>query len=101
MALSEHEVRHVALLARLALSDEQVDTLRTELNSILCHIDTIQRMELADVEPTAHAIPLVNVTRPDEVRPGLSREAALRNAPESEEGAFVIPRIVGPGGGAA
>lgn len=101
MSLSDAEVRHVALLARLALDDRQVETLRTELNSILGHIDTIQRLDLAGVEPTAHAIPLVNVTRPDVVRPGLDREAALLNAPEAEDGAFVIPRIVGPGGGAA
>lgn len=101
MSLSEAEVRHVALLARLALDDRQVETLRTELNSILGHIDTIQRLDLEGVEPTAHAIPLVNVTRPDVVRPGLDRESALLNAPEAEDGAFVIPRIVGPGGGAA
>jgi aspartyl-tRNA(Asn)/glutamyl-tRNA(Gln) amidotransferase subunit C len=98
MALSEAEVRHVALLARLALSDDQVDTLRAELNSILGHIDAIQQLDLEGVEPTAHAIPVVNEVRDDVPRPGLSRESALLNAPESEDGAFVIPRIVGPGG---
>jgi aspartyl-tRNA(Asn)/glutamyl-tRNA(Gln) amidotransferase subunit C len=97
MALSESEVRHVAMLARLALSDEQVDTLRGELNSILGHIDTIQQLDLEGVEPTAHAIPMVNATRADEPRPGLSREMALLNAPESEAGAFLIPTIVGGG----
>ncbi len=97
MALSESEVRHVAMLARLALTDEQVDTLRGELNSILGHIDAIQQLDLADVEPTAHAIPMVNETRADEPRPGLSRELALLNAPESEDGAFVIPAITGGG----
>jgi len=98
MSLSADEVRHVALLARLALTDEQVETLRDELNSILGHIDTIQQLDLAGVEPTAHAIPVTNVTRPDVVRPGLSRDLALLNAPEAEGGAFVIPQIVGPGG---
>lgn len=98
MALSESEVRHVALLARLALSDEQIETLQGELNSILGHIDTIQQLDLAGVEPTAHAIPMVNETRPDEPRPGLSRDLALKNAPQAEDGAFVIPQIVGPGG---
>lgn len=97
MALSESEVRHVAMLARLALTDEQVETLRGELNSILGHIDTIQQLDLAGVEPTAHAIPVVNSVRPDEPRQGLSQEMALLNAPESEDGAFVIPRIVGGG----
>jgi aspartyl-tRNA(Asn)/glutamyl-tRNA(Gln) amidotransferase subunit C len=85
------------MLARLALTDEQVETLRGELNSILGHIDTIQQLDLAGVEPTAHAIPVVNSVRPDEPRQGLSQEMALLNAPESEDGAFVIPRIVGGG----
>lgn len=97
MSLSESEVRHVAMLARLALSNEQIETLQVELNSILGHIDTIQQLDLEGVEPTAHAVPVVNSTRPDEPRPGLSREAALLNAPEAENGAFVIPRIVGGG----
>lgn len=98
MALSESEVRHVAMLARLALTDEQVETLRDELNSILGHIDTIQQLDLEDVRPMTHAIPIVNETRPDVVRPGLSRQDALLNAPDAEAGAFRIPRIVGAGG---
>jgi aspartyl-tRNA(Asn)/glutamyl-tRNA(Gln) amidotransferase subunit C len=95
MALSESEVRHVAMLARLALSDAQVETLRTELNSILGHIDVIQKLDLEGVEPMTHAVPVVNQTRSDVVRPGLSRDEALANAPEAEMGAFRIPRIVG------
>jgi aspartyl-tRNA(Asn)/glutamyl-tRNA(Gln) amidotransferase subunit C len=95
MALSESEVRHVAMLARLALTDEQVATLRVELNSILGHIDAIQQLDLEGVEPMTHAVPMVNETRADEPRQGLSREMALKNAPDSEGGAFRIPRIVG------
>lgn len=98
MALTEADVRHVALLARLALTDEQVESLRCELTSILEHIEAIRALDLSGIEPTAHPIPLVNVTRPDVPQPGLPRELALLNAPESEEGAFAIPRIVGPGG---
>jgi aspartyl-tRNA(Asn)/glutamyl-tRNA(Gln) amidotransferase subunit C len=98
MALSESEVRHVALLARLSLTDEEIETLRGELNSVLSHIDAIQQLDLSDVEPTAHAVPVVNRMRADVVKAGLDRETALMNAPESEKGAFVIPRIVGPGG---
>lgn len=94
MALSEADVRHVALLARLALTDEQVAQLTVELDSILGHIDELQLLDLAGVEPTSHAIPMRNSTRADEVRPGLSRDLALLNAPEAENGAFVIPRIV-------
>ncbi|MCL4078643.1 Asp-tRNA(Asn)/Glu-tRNA(Gln) amidotransferase subunit GatC [Coriobacteriia bacterium Es71-Z0120] len=95
MAISESEVRHVALLARLALTDEQVRHLAQELSSILDHISEIQQLDLAGVEPTAHPFPIRNVTRPDEVRPGLQRELALLNAPAASDGAFVIPRIVG------
>jgi aspartyl-tRNA(Asn)/glutamyl-tRNA(Gln) amidotransferase subunit C len=99
MALSEQDVRHVALLARLELSDEEIEGFRTDLNSILGHIDEISRLDLADVPPTAHPLDVVNVFRPDVVRPGLSQEAALKNAPQAEAGAFVIPQIIGPGGG--
>ncbi len=98
MALSESEVRHVALLARLSLTDGEVDVLRDELNSVLGHIDAIQQLDLSGVEPTAHSIPAVNRTREDVVSPGLDRDAALLNAPAAEGGAFVVPRIVGPGG---
>lgn len=95
MSLSEAEVRHVAMLARLALTDDEVHTLRDELNSILGHIDDIQRLELDGVEPMTHSIPMVNETREDIVRRGLKQADALKNAPEAEEGAFRIPRIVG------
>jgi aspartyl-tRNA(Asn)/glutamyl-tRNA(Gln) amidotransferase subunit C len=95
MSLSEEQVRHVAVLARLGLTDEQVKRLSGELSGILEHIDKIGELDLADVEPMAHAVDVVNVTRPDEVRPGLTQEQALTNAPEAEGGAFVIPRIVG------
>ncbi len=100
MSISEADVRHVALLARLALSDEQIARLQVELNSILGHIEQMRKLDLEDVEPTSHSIPLRNATRPDVVKPGLSREMALLNAPEAEDGAFVIPRIVGAEEGA-
>jgi aspartyl-tRNA(Asn)/glutamyl-tRNA(Gln) amidotransferase subunit C len=99
MAISEEQVRHVALLARLRLTDEQVASYGEDLNTILGHIDSIQKLDLEGVEPTAHPLDVCNAMRADEVRPGLDREAALKNAPEAREGAFVIPRIVGPGGG--
>jgi aspartyl-tRNA(Asn)/glutamyl-tRNA(Gln) amidotransferase subunit C len=98
MPISEEDVRHVATLARLALTDEQVTTLQHELSSILGHIDDIQKLDLRDVEPTAHPLDVVNITRADEPRPGLTQAEALANAPEASEGAFVIPRIVGVGG---
>jgi aspartyl-tRNA(Asn)/glutamyl-tRNA(Gln) amidotransferase subunit C len=97
MSLSEQEVRHVAMLARLALTDDEVTSLQGDLNSILGHIDSIQQLDLASVPPTAHAIPVTNVTRDDVVVPGLSRDMALMNAPAEQDGAFLIPQITGGG----
>jgi aspartyl-tRNA(Asn)/glutamyl-tRNA(Gln) amidotransferase subunit C len=91
MAISEDQVRHVALLARLGLSDEQVASLGVDLNDILVQIDRISALDLAGVEPTAHAVAVTNVTRADVERPCLSRSDALRNAPEQQDGAFLIP----------
>jgi aspartyl-tRNA(Asn)/glutamyl-tRNA(Gln) amidotransferase subunit C len=91
MAISEDEVRHVASLARLGLSDEQVAALGIELNDILVQIDRISALDLSGVEPTAHAVAVTNVVRADVVRPGLSREDALLNAPQQQDGAFLIP----------
>lgn len=93
MAISEEQVRHVATLARLGLSDSQVTELQVQLSDILEHVDAISKLDLAGVEPTAHAVAVTNVTREDVVRPGLSREDVLRNAPEQQDGAFLIPRF--------
>jgi aspartyl-tRNA(Asn)/glutamyl-tRNA(Gln) amidotransferase subunit C len=97
MSLSERDVRHVAMLARLALTDEEVEAMRDDLNSILGHIDEIQRLDLASVPPMAHAIAVTNVTRDDVVVASLPQDAAVSNAPLAENGAFVIPQIVGAG----
>jgi len=98
MSISPEQVRHVALLARLALTDEQVASYGDDLNSILGHIDTIQQLDLEGVPATAHPLATVNSTREDVVKPCLPRELALLNAPDSDGTAFVIPQIVGPGG---
>jgi aspartyl-tRNA(Asn)/glutamyl-tRNA(Gln) amidotransferase subunit C len=97
MSLSEAEVRHVAMLARLALTDDEVGSLQGDLNSILGHIDQIRQLDLAGVPPMTHAVPVTNVTRDDVPVPGLTREAALMNAPAQEGGAFLIPQIQGGG----
>ncbi|MRS11826.1 MAG: Asp-tRNA(Asn)/Glu-tRNA(Gln) amidotransferase subunit GatC [Actinobacteria bacterium] len=97
MAITESDVRHVAMLARLALTDEQVTTLTAELGSVLGHIDELQRLDLTGVQPTAHPLAMTNRMRADVIVPGLSREAALSNAPESDGMAFLIPTITGAG----
>jgi aspartyl-tRNA(Asn)/glutamyl-tRNA(Gln) amidotransferase subunit C len=95
VAISEEQVRHVATLARLGLSDEQVAALGVELNDILVQIDRISALDLEGVEPTAHAVAVTNVTRADEVRPCLTQKQALLNAPEQQDGAFLIPKFCG------
>lgn len=86
-------VRHVARLARLALSDEERETMRRELSVILEHVDQVQDLDLAAVPPTTHAIPLQNVLRADEPRASLPTELALREAPEVADGGFSVGRM--------
>lgn len=94
MGIDRAAVDHIARLARLDLSDAERSRMETELAQILGHAERIQSLDLDDVEPTSHSIPLSNVTRPDEVRPSLTQEEALQNAPESEDGRFKVPRII-------
>ena len=94
MSIDRATVDHVARLARLDLSEEERERMRVELSNILEHADKIQALDLDGVEPTAHAIPLKNVMRPDEPRPSLPTEVALANAPMAEDDRFAVPRIV-------
>lgn len=94
MSIDRAAVDHVARLARLDLGDDERERMRAELSSILEHAGRIQRLALDDVEPTAHAVPLVNALRRDEVAPSLPQDVALANAPEVEDGRFRVPRII-------
>lgn len=94
MAQAPIDVKYVAHLARLALSPEEEQTLGAQLGKILGYIEKLKEVDVTGVEPTAHAFPLVNVTRPDEVRPSLTQEEALRNAPAQANGLFIVPKIV-------
>ena len=94
MTIDRAAVDHVARLARLDLSEEERERMRAELSKILEHADKIQALDLDGVEPTAHAIPLRNVMRPDEPKESLPRDEAIANAPKGEDGRFVVPRIV-------
>ena len=98
MALSESDIRQIARLSRIGLTDDQTARLTVELNSILDSLEPIRSMELSEVEPTFHPIEgLVNVFREDEVVEPLEREEALKNASAVEDGAFLIPTILGGG----
>lgn len=94
MALSEAEVRHVARLARLALTDDEVAALAPQLSDILGYAEQVGEVAAEDVEPTVHPFSLSNVTRPDERRPSLPREDVLASAPAVEQDRFSVPRIV-------
>ncbi|HZA20490.1 MAG TPA: Asp-tRNA(Asn)/Glu-tRNA(Gln) amidotransferase subunit GatC [Actinomycetota bacterium] len=94
MALDRAAVDHVARLARLDLSDAEREQMLAELSQILEHAERIQALDLDGVEPTSHAVPIVNAMRPDVKTPSLPQEVALRNAPESEDGRFKVPRII-------
>ena len=93
--ISREQVAHLARLSRLALDDAELDGLAAELEVILGAVAAIGEVaDAADVPPTTHAVPLLNVTRPDVVRPSLPREAVLAGAPEAEDGRFRVPRIL-------
>ena len=94
MKITRKEVEHVAKLARLELVEEEMQTYTEQLNSILEYATMLQGVDTEDIVPTAHAVPLKNVLREDEVEPSLDREKVLINAPKSENGFFKVPKIV-------
>ena len=89
--IDRDQVLHVAKLARLALSDEEVATMTAELSGILEHVDRISELDLSGVEPTSHVVALENVLRADVPRASLDPEVALSGAPDPAEGAFRVP----------
>ena len=91
MPISREQVLHVAKLARLALSEEEIERFGEQLNAILEAIGKVSELDLADVPPTSHPLALANVVDRDESRPSLTLEQALANAPEREAGAFRVP----------
>ena len=93
-SLTRDDVAHLASLARIDLSEAELDHLSGELAVILESVATVSSAPIADVEPMSHPMPIVNVTRPDEVRPSLAPEDALAMAPEAEEQRFSVPRIL-------
>ena len=94
MASAELNVKYVAHLARLTLTPEEEKQIGAQLGNILGYIEKLREVDVSGVEPTAHAVPMVNVMRPDETRPSLSHEDALRNAPKKSGGLFIVPKIV-------
>ena len=94
MKITREEVLRVAGLARLELSDEEAGRLVSELSAILGYVGKISSLDLEGVEPMAHVQDVVNAFREDAVRPSLSRERALANAPATESGCFRVPKVI-------
>ena len=89
--IDREQVLHVARLARLALTEEEVETMARELSGILEHVDRIAQLDLEGVEPTSHVVEMENVLRPDRPRPSWPKEQMLEPAPDPAEDAFRVP----------
>ena len=94
MAAVEIDVNYVAHLARISLSADEAKKLGAQLGQILSYMEKLNQLDVSQVEPTAHAVPMTDVTRPDEIKLSLPTEEALRNAPASANGLFIVPKIV-------
>jgi len=95
MAVTVGDVEYVAALAKLSFTDQEKQTLTSQLNDILKYMEQLNSLDTTSVEPLSHVIELRNVFRNDELRPGLTREEALRNAPASTEKFFKVPKVIG------
>ena len=92
--ITREDVEHVARLARLHLTDAEKERMRAELSAILAYVDKLRALDTEGVEPTSHAVPLVNVMREDDVRPSLLLDAMAANAPDRVGDLFRVPRII-------
>lgn len=92
--IGDQDVEHVARLARLALTDAEKALMREQLGRILDYIDKLKQLDVEGVEPTSHAVPMLNVMRDDEVEPCLDREQMMANAPDRIGELFRVPRII-------
>ena len=93
MSDSDFDIKYAANLARISLTPDEEARLGSQLGDILGYVKKLEELDVSDVEPMAHAVPLENVLRADEVQPSISNEAALANAPKKANGLFVVPKI--------
>ncbi|MFW6080984.1 MAG: Asp-tRNA(Asn)/Glu-tRNA(Gln) amidotransferase subunit GatC [Desulfosalsimonas sp.] len=94
MKITKEQVRHVAELARLEIRETDLDRFARDLADILEHAESLGKIDTTDVPPTSHAVEICNAFREDAVAGHLDRQEALKNAPESEEGSFAVPRVI-------
>ncbi len=95
MSISRAEVEKVSLLARLQLSDDELDRMTSQISEILGYVDLLSELDTKDIEPMAHALDVANVLRDDAVRPSLSRDSALANAPHRDDECYLVPAVLG------
>ena len=95
MPISRVEVEKVSLLARLVLSDEELDRMTSQMGQILGYVDLLAEVDTSQVEPMAHALDVANVFREDVARPGLDRESALAGAAEHDDECYLVPAVLG------
>ncbi|MBP2628461.1 MAG: Aspartyl/glutamyl-tRNA(Asn/Gln) amidotransferase subunit [Firmicutes bacterium] len=94
MRITCKDVANVALLSRLEFSESEIETFTGQMDAILQYAEVLNKLNVENVEPMAHVLPLKNVMRADEAKPSLPRELALSNAPEQEDGYFKVPKIM-------
>ena len=94
MKITRKEVEHVAVLARLALGDKELDQLTGQMDQILGYVDKLNELDTEGIVPTAHAVPVENAFRDDVVKPSIGIEKALQNAPDPANGCFRVPKVI-------
>lgn len=94
MSLTREDVTYVAELSRLEFSEDEVLAMAEELGAVLDYAQTLNKLDTSEIRPTEHVLPVQNVFRKDEIKPGLTNEEALANAPESEAGCFKVPPVL-------
>ena len=95
MKITREEVIHVAKLARLEMDENEIDKFSTQIGTILEYFETLNRVDTTGIRPTSHAIFLTNAFREDDEKEHVDRESALANAPEKEDGYFIVPKVIG------
>lgn len=94
MKISRSQVEHVATLARLSLSEQEIDSLTGQMDAILDYVEKLEDLDTQGIVPTAHVVPMENAFRDDSVRPSLGSEKAMQNAPSAEGGCFRVPKVI-------
>ena len=94
MSVSKKDVEYIAALARIHVAEDKLEGLTKNLTDIVGYVEQLQKLDVKDVKPTSHAVPLTNALRKDEVKPSLSNEQALSIAPQAKDGCFKVPLVI-------